>query len=94
MDDEAEVFELHDGQRGPAGQLLDKELSGVIQTALLRLDDDKRLVFTLRAFQHKSYDEIAQLTGCSLAKVKTDLHRARAEMRRLVGPYLEVRDEV
>jgi hypothetical protein len=29
-----------------------------------------------------------------MAKLKTDLHRARAEMRRLLRPYMEARDEM
>ena len=44
-------FELHDHARTPAGQLLDRELSGVIQKALMRLDEDKRLVCTLKVLQ-------------------------------------------
>ena len=81
-------FELHDHARTPAGQLLDKELSGVIQKALMRLDEDKRLVFTLKVLQQRSYEEIAEITGFSVGKLKTDLHRARAEMRRRIGPYV------
>lgn len=73
----------------PEEQLLGRELNGVIQEALATLDDDKRAVFSLRIFQQKSYDEIVDITGFSLAKVKTDLHRARSEMRRRVGPYVE-----
>jgi RNA polymerase sigma-70 factor (ECF subfamily) len=82
------AFELHDHARTPSGQLLDKELSGVIQTALARLDEDKRTVFTLKVLQQRSYEEIAEITGFSVGKLKTDLHRARAEMRRRIGPYL------
>jgi RNA polymerase sigma-70 factor (ECF subfamily) len=87
--DDAEVaFELTDERPSPAGQLLDKELTGVIQKALMRLDEDKRLVFTLKVFQQRSYEEIAEITGFSIGKLKTDLHRARAEMRRRIGPYV------
>ena len=82
------AFELHDKARTPSGQLLDKELSGVIQTALAKLDEDKRTVFTLKVLQQRSYEEIAEITGFSVGKLKTDLHRARAEMRRRIGPYL------
>jgi RNA polymerase sigma-70 factor (ECF subfamily) len=82
------AFELHDRGRTPSGQLLDKELSGVIQVALMKLDEDKRTVFTLKVLQQRSYDEIAEITGFSVGKLKTDLHRARAEMRRRIGPYL------
>ena len=88
IDDEEVFFELHDQRPTPAGQLLDKELSGVIRKALMRLDEDKRLVFTLKVLQHRSYEEIAEITGFSVGKLKTDLHRARAEMRRRIGPYL------
>jgi RNA polymerase sigma-70 factor, ECF subfamily len=82
------AFELHDRARTPSGELLDKELSGVIQTALAKLDEDKRTVFTLKILQQRSYEEIAEITGFSVGKLKTDLHRARAEMRRRIGPYL------
>ena len=82
------AFELHDRARTPSGELLDKELSGVIQTALGKLDEDKRTVFTLKVLQQRSYEEIAEITGFSVGKLKTDLHRARAEMRKRIGPYL------
>lgn len=86
--DGEEVFEIRDETPTPAGRLLDKELSAVIERALSRLDEDKRLVFTLKVFQQRSYEEIAEITGHSVGKLKTDLHRARAEMRRRIGPYL------
>ena len=88
LDDEEVFFELHDDAPTPAGRLLDKELNGVIGKALMKLDEDKRLVFTLKVLQHRSYEEIAEITGFSVGKLKTDLHRARAEMRRRIGPYL------
>ena len=89
LDDEA-VKELRDGKLPPDDSLINKELNNVIRDALSRLDDDKRLVFALKVFQQQSYEEIAAITGFSIAKLKTDLHRARLEMRRLVRPYLEV----
>lgn len=88
IDEIAEMPESESMGR-PEDELLNKELSGVIQRALAGLDEDKRVVFTLKIFQQKSYEEIASITGFSIPKLKTDLHRARAEMRRRVGPYLE-----
>jgi len=90
LDDET-VLELRDEGAGPAGELLDKELNKVVKRALDSLDEDKRMVFALKVFQQRSYEEIVEITGFSLPKVKTDLHRARAEMRRRVGPYMGVR---
>lgn len=86
--DETPAAQVCDRAPSPASQLLDKELNGVIQSALGALDEDKRLVFTLKIFQQRSYEEIAEITGFSIGKLKTDLHRARAEMRRRIGPYL------
>ena len=88
--DDDRVLELSDGKQPPDRQLLDKELNGVIQDALGALDEDKRLVFTLKIFQQRSYEEIAEITGFSIPKLKTDLHRARTEMRRRIRPYLGV----
>jgi RNA polymerase sigma-70 factor (ECF subfamily) len=84
------VMELSDKEVLPDGQLLNKELNRVIHEALALLDDDRREVFTLKVFQQRSYEEIAEITGFSIPKLKTDLHRARAEMRRRIQPYLGV----
>jgi RNA polymerase sigma-70 factor (ECF subfamily) len=93
--DDNTLTELSDvGSGGPDDRLLHQELKRAIHDALGALDEDKRLVFTLKALQQRSYDEIAAITGHSVPKLKTDLHRAKAEMRRLLHAYLEVRDEV
>jgi RNA polymerase sigma-70 factor (ECF subfamily) len=65
----------------PDKQFLNKELNRQIQSALEKLDADKRLIFTLKELQHLSYNEISEITGCSIPKLKSDLHRAKAEMR-------------
>jgi RNA polymerase sigma-70 factor (ECF subfamily) len=78
----------------PVDHLLGKELNELIRRSLAALDEDKRLVFTLKVFQQCSYEEIAEITGSSIAKLKTDLHRARAEMRRRISPYAGVSYEV
>ena len=92
--DDDRVIELKDDNLPPDRALLDKELNGVIQDALSSLDEDKRMVFTLKVFHQRSYEEIAEITGFSIPKLKTDLHRARAEMKRRIRPYLGVGYEV
>jgi len=92
--DDKLVLNLSDQGPMPVKQLLNKELNEVIQSSLALLDEDKRLVFTLKVFQQCSYEEIAEITGFSIPKLKTDLHRARTEMRRRVGPYVRVSHEV
>lgn len=92
--DDQEVTELKDAQLTPETRMLNTELKAVIHDALAALDEDKRGVFILKVLQQMSYEEIAEVTGFSIPKLKTDLHRAKAQMRRLIRPYLEVRDEM
>ena len=84
------VLDLSDQGPVPVNQLLSKELNELIQSSLALLDDDKRLVFTLKVFQQCSYEEIADITGFSIPKLKTDLHRARSEMRKRISPYVRL----
>jgi len=86
--DDKQVLDLSDQSPVPSSQLLDKEFNEVVQRSLALLDEDKRLVFTLKIFHQCSYEEIAEITGFSIPKLKTDLHRARAEMRQRVGQYV------
>jgi RNA polymerase sigma-70 factor (ECF subfamily) len=92
--DDKTVMELSDRKPVPVEGLLSKELNELIQRALAALDEDKRVVFTLKVLHQCSYEEISEITGFSLAKLKTDLHRARAEMRKRISPYAGVGYEV
>jgi RNA polymerase sigma-70 factor (ECF subfamily) len=92
--DDPSVMNLSDSEPLPEGRLLDKEFNQVIRRALDALDEDKRTVFTLKVFHQRSYEEIADITGFSIPKLKTDLHRARREMRRRIRPYLGTSYEV
>lgn len=87
--EDASVESFKDEQLLPEGALLNKELNLQIREALANLDEDKKSVFTLRVFHSYSYEEIAEITGFSLGKVKTDLRRAREEMREKIRPYME-----
>jgi RNA polymerase sigma-70 factor (ECF subfamily) len=88
------VMDLRDNKAAPVEGVLSKELNEMIRRSLAELDEDKRLVFTLKVLHQCSYEEIAEITGFTLAKLKTDLHRARAEMRRRIGSYAGVGYEV
>ena len=92
-DDYAQL-EVAGTEPSPDEQLLSKELDQVIGKALKTLTEDKRLVFTLKVLQQKSYEEIAEITGYSIGKLKIDLHRAKAEMRKLIRPYMELSHEL
>lgn len=89
--EEVETLDLVDYKNpAPDEKILNKELNGVISEALANLDEDKRAVFVLKEIQQLSYNEIAEITGDSIPKLKTDLFRAKIKMRTMLQSYLEV----
>lgn len=92
--DSQQIIELSDNMPLPDDQLLNIELQDVIRDALRQLSEDKRLVFVLKVLQQKSYEEVAEITGSSIPKLKSDLHRAKAEMQKMIRPYLEASNEL
>jgi RNA polymerase sigma-70 factor (ECF subfamily) len=67
------------------------ELRAALRAALLGLDADKRAAFTLKVMEGMSYEEIAAATGSAVAKLKTDVHRARLQLRAALAGYGEER---
>ncbi len=86
--EDAGCSELKDDRRSPAQSVIDKETKQAIQAALAQLSESQRTVFILKVVNQMRYQEITAITGARIAKLKTDLHRARLEMRRLLTPYI------
>lgn len=53
-----------------------------VMAAIGELKEDFQHVLVLREFQELSYEEIAEVLDWKLAKVKTNLHRAKLELRK------------
>ena len=60
----------------------DRELSAVIEKAVLSLPDEYRLVFMLRDVEGMSTEETAQSLNLTQENVKVRLHRAHAKLRK------------
>lgn len=56
-----------------------------VHAALAALPDHQRVPLVLFHFESQSYEQIAQVLGVSLAKVKTDIFRGREVLRRVLG---------
>jgi RNA polymerase sigma-70 factor, ECF subfamily len=56
----------------------------LLDLAIQKLPDAQRVPLVLFHFQDLSYDEIAEKLGISLAKVKTDIHRGRESLRKIL----------
>jgi RNA polymerase sigma-70 factor (ECF subfamily) len=82
--------QLVDERKNPDEVFQARELQDVVQQVISALTEKYREVFVLSAIQHRSYQEIAEIVGRSVPSVKTDIHRARLEVRRKVKDYLKV----
>ena len=89
-EDGRRMTELVDGRKNPDEEYQTQELEGVITDVIANLPEKYREVFILSALQHLSYQQIADIVGRSISSVKTDIHRARLEVRDSVKKYLKV----
>jgi RNA polymerase sigma-70 factor, ECF subfamily len=86
--DEGSTLDLPASSKGPEDKVLSAELEKVVQQAINELPEKYRQVFVLSAVQRLSYQEISEIVGRSLASVKSDIHRARVEVRDKIKEYL------
>lgn len=68
--------------RSPEQETYDRELSAVLENAVLSLADEYRMVFVLRDVEGMSTEETAQCLNLTQENVKVRLHRAHAKLRR------------
>ncbi|MGH7729264.1 MAG: sigma-70 family RNA polymerase sigma factor [Vulcanimicrobiaceae bacterium] len=68
----------------PIDDLVDAELDEPLSRALAQLSPDQRQVVLLADIEEYSYQEIAEIVGCSIGTVRSRLHRARSLLRRLI----------
>ena len=86
--EDATAVDLPASGKGPEDRVLSRELETVVQKAIGELPEKYREVFVLSAIQRLSYQEISDIVGRSLASVKSDIHRARVEVRDKIKEYL------
>ena len=72
-------------QAQPDGQLQQHQLRTELGVALEALSPDHRAVIELTYFQGRSCREIAEITGCPVATVKTRMFYARQKLKGLLG---------
>lgn len=88
-DESAIATELPRWASQPLDRLLNEELGGVIQQALLDLPEKYRLVVVLRDVEGFNTQETAEILGLTPANIKVRLHRARLFLRDALKAYYE-----
>jgi len=85
--DSAEPVFPDDGPT-PHQATADGELGELVNRAIDSLSPRHRAVVLLRDVQGLSYQEIAEVVGCSLGTVMSRLHYARRNLQEMIRPYL------
>jgi RNA polymerase sigma-70 factor (ECF subfamily) len=73
----------------PPDSLLRGELVKKIEEAIASLPENQRMALLLCRQDELSYEEIADVLGCSLSATKSLIHRGRETLKEKLKPYLQ-----
>ena len=82
-------LEWEDTQYKPDDLFRKRHLREKVEEAVKRLPEHHRIVFVLRELEGKTYEEIADITGCNLGTVKSRLNRARNNFAQIIAPMID-----
>jgi RNA polymerase sigma-70 factor, ECF subfamily len=74
----------------PQDEIVNKELRELLDSAILKLPMEQRIVFILRDVEGRSSEEAAKILRVSVPAVKSRLRRARVFLRKQLQEYMEV----
>ena len=87
-DGEEREWEPPSPERGPYGELRNRERAAAIHGAIDALPGEYRELIVLRHYAELSYEEIASVKRLPLGTVKNKLFRARQTLKETLGEYL------
>lgn len=73
----------------PIEEYMDGYLSEPVSKALSELAAEQREIVLLADVEDFSYQEIGEIIGCSVGTVRSRLHRARGQLRKLVTRHMK-----
>jgi len=73
----------------PVDNVLHGELAGKIEQAIAELPETQRTAILLCRQDELSYEQIADILGCSLSATKSLIHRGRETLKEKLKPYLQ-----
>jgi RNA polymerase sigma-70 factor (ECF subfamily) len=86
--DEERPLQFEDTGSRPDDLYRKRHLKSLVESSVAQLPEHHRQVFILRELEGKSYEEIAEITGCNLGTVKSRLNRARSAFASIIEPDL------
>ncbi|CAN5767076.1 sigma-70 family RNA polymerase sigma factor [soil metagenome] len=82
-------LEWEDNTYRPDDLYRKRRLKQMVDSVVEELPEHHRTVFVLREMEGKTYEEIAEITGCNLGTVKSRLNRARNNFAQIIAPLLD-----
>jgi len=82
-------LQFEDTTARPDDMYRKRYLKEAVDQCVSQLPEHHRMVFVLRELEGKSYEEIAEITGCNLGTVKSRLNRARNSFAQLIAPLVQ-----
>ena len=73
----------------PIEEYVESQLSEPVSKALADLGTEQRQIVLLADVEGYSYQEIAEIVGCTVGTVRSRLHRARGQLRGLLTRYMK-----
>jgi len=70
-------------------KVITKEKKNIISKALNGLPSNQRVAFTLCNIEGFTYEEIAEIMGCSISSVESRIHRAKMNLQKKLVIYLK-----
>jgi len=90
VEDDELSRQVEDWRQAPERSAENSELARILSGEVSQLRPEYKEVVILRDYEALSYEEIAQVVGCSIQAVKSRLFRARTVLRRALSEYLEM----
>jgi len=81
--------EIPSEQPAPDAALEHDETLAAVRAAIDRLPHDLKVTLLLHHYEHHSYREISEITGCSERGVETRLYRARLQLREMLAGLIK-----
>jgi RNA polymerase sigma-70 factor (ECF subfamily) len=82
-------LQFEDSSSRPDDLYRKRHLKELVESSVAQLPEHHRVVFVLRELEGKTYEEIAEITGCNLGTVKSRLNRARNSFAAIIAPRLD-----
>lgn len=85
------AIQIADNNPDPREHASDKEMQNLVMQKIHALKPEFREILILRYSEELSYEEIAEISGCTIGTIKSRLNRARQELRMLLRGFVDVK---